>query len=196
MIIALDVDGIIADLHGEWYRRYNRDYGDDLTLDRVRSWNLHEYVKPECGQAIYDYLRDPELYESVAPIEGAAEGVAALTEDGHIVRFVTSCVFGMTDQKARWLHRHDFIGSALGRALPRELIVAEDKSMIDADLLVDDRAETIRHWVETKRRKALLYEYPHNQHLLDEVPSAFWSWCGRVSSWKQITDIIANGVVL
>lgn len=190
VIIALDVDGPLADSLGAVLRRYNADWDDALTLEHITTWAIHPHVKPECGKAIYDYFRLPNLYDEVAVVEDAIWGVGQLRELGHTVRFVTANMFDMTDPKARWLLRHGFTTDEQPHFLPRDLYVAQDKTAIDADLLIDDRAETVRKWVDNKRRKAILFEYPWNRSLVDEVPSTFWSWAHRARTWKQIIKIV------
>lgn len=192
MIIACDGDAVCCDLMPEWLRRYNQDFNDTLTLDRIRGWGLHEYVKPECGHKIYEYLGDPDLYASVQPVEGALAGVRLLREMGHTVVFATSCHYGMTDQKARWFERHGFSAAKPDGGLPRDFIAINDKLKLDADLLIDDGAHYVRPWVEEKRRRAILFEYPWNKSLLDEVPSTFWSWCHRAANWPQIVRIVES----
>lgn len=191
MIIAIDGDGIVCDLHTEWYRRYNRDFGDDLTIDRVVSWDVHKFVKPECGKRIYGYLHDPDLYDHVEPVKGALAGVAAIREMGHAVCFVTACTYGMVDQKARWFERHGFAKpNPDGKSLPPEFVPLINKNLLDAHMLIDDGAHNIRAWVEGKQRRAIMLEYPHNRGLLDEVPSAFWMKCGRARDWPAIVRYI------
>jgi 5'(3')-deoxyribonucleotidase len=193
MIIAVDADGVVCDLHTEWYRRYNRDYNDTLTLERVVGWGLHEFVKPECGKDIYKYLSDPDLYDYIQPVAGAVEGVAALRALGHELVFVTACVYGMTDQKARWFERFGLCAlNDGGRALPKDFFPTGNKNRVDAHLLIDDGAHNIRAWVEERQRQAILFEYPHNRFLLDEVHSAFWMRCHRVSTWEQIVRHIES----
>ena len=193
MIIACDADGVTCNLHEPWLRRYNRDYGDSLTVADWKGWNIHRFVKPECGKKIYDYLHDPDLYEEVQPIDGALEGVRALRAAGHQVIFSTSCAWGMTDQKAEWFRRYGFIEGERTAMLPEEFIPVMDKLHIDADLLIDDRAETVRRWVELKQKRALLFLYPWNASLIDEVHSAFWMRCERVRDWSQIVALIEHG---
>jgi len=190
MIIACDADGVTCNLHDPWYGRYNRDYNDNLTSERVKSWDIHKYVKPECGLKIYDYLHEPDLYAEVRPIEGALEGVQALRDAGHRVLFTSACAWGMTDQKAEWFRQYGFITGPKTPMLPSEFIPVQNKLDIDADLLIDDRASTVREWVEKKHKRALLFSYPHNQSLTDEVPSAFWQWAVRVGGWNEIVGLI------
>lgn len=142
--IACDVDGVIADLTVEWLRRYNRDYNDDLTPARIHQWDMVPAVKAECGHKIYDYLRDPDLYAQVPLIDHAQEGVAQLREWGHRVVFVTSCTKNMADQKWAWLERFGFLKSTLMQS--PDLILAHDKSLINADLLIDDHLGNFLNW--------------------------------------------------
>jgi 5'(3')-deoxyribonucleotidase len=160
-------------------------------MDRVVSWDVHKFVKPECGKKIYDYLHLPDLYDDVQPIEGALEGVRAIRALGHEVIFLTSCAWGMTDPKARWFIRHGFCEDS-PVILPKDFFPTDNKLKFDADMLIDDRAETIRAWVEQKQKKALLFDYPHNRWLDDLVPSAFWARARRVTSWRYILRYVEN----
>ena len=191
MIIACDADGVCCDLHPEWLRRYNRDYDDHLTPADIQHWDIARNVKPDCGVKIYGYLQDVDLYEHIQPVPGALDGIRRIRELGHTVIFATDCTYGMTDQKARWFERHGFsLPREDGRGLPKDFVAINGKFHLDADLLIDDGAHHIRPWVEGKRRRAILFEYPYNQHLLDEVPSAFWMWCHRVTTWPQIVRYV------
>ena len=194
MIIACDVDGVVANLHTEWYRRYNRDWNDDLTIDRVLSWDLLKYVKPECGEAIFDYLQNDDLYRHVKPVDGALEGVAELRAMGHTLTYVSDCFYGMVDQKAYWLQVHGFSQETDPRrgALPADFMVCRDKTQVDAHLLIDDGAHNVRAWVEKKQRRAILVEFPHNRSLLDEVHSVFWTRCDRAATWPQILSSVKS----
>lgn len=192
MIIAVDADGICCALHDEWLRRYNRDYNDTMTLDRWLGWGVEQYVKPECGLKIYDYLLQPDLYDDVKPIIGAKDGVDILRTMGHELIFVTACTYGMIDQKARWFERHGFVTPGKNGALPKEFAAVQDKNKIDAHLLIDDGAHNLRAWVEGKSRRAVMLEYPFNRFLLDEVPSQFWNWCYRATGWPAIVRHVAS----
>jgi len=183
--IAVDVDGVCCDLHVEWLRRYNRDWNDTMTPADIKTWHVHEHVKPECGKNVYAYLNDSDLYDKCPPIQDALAGVRRLREMGHEVVIVTDCAVGMTDQKAAWLVRHGFLEGRRGM-LPRDLVITDDKTRVDAHLLVDDGAHHVRAWVEDARRRAILVERPWNASLVEEAPSAFWSWCDRERDWSGI----------
>lgn len=154
-IIACDVDDIVANLLGEWLSRYNEKYDDDLLPEEIHSWDIDRYVKPECGKAIYRFLSDPTLYDSVEPHEHALETVAELREIGHLI-FVTSCEGEIQrDHKFRWLRRKGFLGDHQ----KGDYITCKDKWLIGADYLIDDG----QHNVESFHRNGLLVTRPHNK---------------------------------
>ena len=105
MRILVDVDGVCADLHSSWLRRYNEDYNDHLIAADITRWQIHEFAKPECGTKIYEYLSDPALYEDTMEIWGALDGINKLRSLGHEVVFVTS---GFIPGKVEWLCKRGF----------------------------------------------------------------------------------------
>lgn len=154
-VVAMDVDEVCADLLSEWLYRYNLDYCDGLTPKKVRGWGLAEQVKPECGKRIYEILHEPDLYDYVKPIPGALSAVRYLRKLGIRVVFVSSCVAGSVDAKVAWLQRHKFLPA--GNSI-RDFIACTDKSLIGADVLLDDHILN----VEAYQRHAILLTVPHN----------------------------------
>lgn len=128
MIIACDVDGVVADLHIEWLRRINTQEGLNLLTADITSWQtLEPWVS---------YLYDNDLYDQVPLVEQAAETIMLLREAGHRVFFATSCVRNMVEQKIDWLKRHRLISRS--DKFNKEFVSVSDKSLIRADLLIDD----------------------------------------------------------
>lgn len=157
-IIAVDVDDVVADLISEWLRRYNSKYDDHLTPENIHSWEVDEYVKPECGPKVFDLLRAPGFYGHVKPFEGALEAVENLRKLGRVV-FLTSCVPKTMDMKLAWLQEHGFLPK--GNKGAQDFIACRDKYLVNADVLIDDRILN----VEEFKGHALLIKRPHNARL-------------------------------
>jgi 5'(3')-deoxyribonucleotidase len=188
MLIACDVDGVVADIHPEWLRRYNQDYDDSLRVQDIQHWGMHRYVKPECGKEIYRYLSDADLYKHVLPLPHALDSLAYIREKlGHRVYFTTACVRGMTDAKADWLMAQGLITRSTPRALGDELVVVQQKEILHADLLIDDALHNVEEWFHTGRAKALLFDQPWNRDV-EDWPSARWLWVRRVRGWLDIVE--------
>lgn len=176
--IAVDVDGVCADLHAEWLKRYNAEFADTLTVERIHQWDMIPAVKPECGKQIYKYLNQPDLYANVPVIAGAHDGVNDLRDRGWRVVFVTSCTKGMADQKWEWLERHGFLAVTKGHS--PDLIIAHDKSLIRADALLDDYDGNLHGWM----RRGILLDAPYNR-------AAIGPWT-RITGWAQVPRALAG----
>ena len=144
LIVAVDMDGVIADLHTEWLDSYNKDYNDNLTTDKMVDWDIMRMVKPECGIKILDYLRDADFYRRVKPVEGALEGIKYLRRLGCEVVYATSCVYGSEAIKLDWLYENGFLAYGDPRKGPaKDVIIAYNKKLVAADVLIDDRHENV-----------------------------------------------------
>jgi 5'(3')-deoxyribonucleotidase len=171
-VYLVDVDGVVADSHSEWLRLYNQDYNDTLTSENITTWNTHEFVKPECGNKIYEYLWRPDLYDNVKPIDGALSGIKWIRNQGHRVVFVTS---GIQPAKIEWLHRNGFLTGQYWQS-DRDVAIVTDKSLIKGDFLIDDRIENCQEF--SKYGKSILFSQPWNfgSDLL-----CVESWAGLIS---------------
>lgn len=169
--IAIDVDGTVADLHTPWLARYNRDFDDTLTIDKITDWALGAFVKPECGTGIFEYLHDPSIYDDVKPIPGALNAVLRLRNMGHRVIFVTSCNKHMSGRKFQWLADNGFIDTMYG-TISKDYVEAHDKSLIRADVLIDDYAGNFAGF----RGDNVLFLQPWNKRHADMFILRFDDW--------------------
>ena len=153
-VIAVDVDGVIADLDTEWLRRYNTESGDDLTPDQLTGWNIENQIWRGWKERFYEILHNPWLYESVNPYAGAREAVDSLRALGQVV-FVTSTPVEHLDGKYRWLLRHGFLTSV------EDYMPTKRKHLINAHVLLDDHVKN----VEAFPNVGMLVTRPHNAKL-------------------------------
>jgi 5'(3')-deoxyribonucleotidase/uncharacterized protein with PQ loop repeat len=171
--IAIDMDEVMADALGEHLRRYNTTYGLSLTPGDLRGRHLEETVPPEQRAAV-EALLDASFFAELAVMPDCQDVVRELAAR-HDVFIVTAAmdVPVSFDAKYQWLLRHfPFIS-------PMQIVFCGDKSIIDADYLIDDRA---RHFPRFAG-KPLLYSAPHNA---DETRYP------RVSSWKDVRKVFAR----
>ena len=170
-ILALDVDGTTGGLHPEWLQRYNRDYNDTMTVSQIKAWEIHKFVKPECGKHIYDYLQDPSLYDNVKPIDGAVEYVDCLRPMYEIMH-VTHATTGHKGRKLRWLMEHKLI-------MPGErYLEQENKSLVPADFLVDDYDKNVRDFRGNGNKGVgILFGQEWNKEFIE---------LNRVDGWKEL----------
>ena len=176
MIVACDIDGVVANLMEAWLARYNRDYNDKLTKGMILSWGIDMYVKPECGLKIFQYIEDPAIYDEVWPEPAALRGVMSLREAGHRVVFVTSSTAGASGAKLRWLRRWRFLDESYKSLV--DYVEAADKSLVRADVMIDDYFKNL----EGFQGKGYLFRQPWNAGV---------GWPYHIMSWN---GVIENGI--
>lgn len=180
MLFLVDVDGVVADLHTEWLRRYNLKYDDTLKYTDVKSWGIHEYVKPECGRKIFDILNEPDLYHCTPVIDCAQWGVRSLRELGHRVVFVTAY---FNTPKIEWLHNNGFLveypyGDGRWNTCT-DAVMMNDKQLLSlcADAIIDDRSENLVGF-----KNPIIFDQPWNQ---DYKGERAYGWEGVVK-WASL----------
>lgn len=167
MIIAIDIDDTIANLSDVWLSRYCHDYNDNLTKKDITKWSVHKFVKPECGERIYDYLKDPTLYNFVEPIPYSLEAVNLLKRVARVI-FVTAPTLEVMGKKYYWLKEHGYIDSL------DDYIETKEKYLIKYDYIIDDRYENI-----SSSNDNWLYNAPWNKK---------FNYPQRIKSWKKFID--------
>jgi 5'-nucleotidase len=172
--VILDMDGILADLLTPWLARYNADYGDQLTVAEVTAWDLHTIVRPACGRAVYQYLRDPDLFRHLPLIPGAQEAVDTLRRRGWDPVIVTAAGSTQHAAKAAWLHEHF-------PAIPADhLVFTAGKTLIPAGVFIDDAPHNlIPYRAAYPTAQVLTLAYPYNATV--PVPR-FPSWAALVAA--------------
>jgi len=182
MIIAIDVDDVVADLVTAWLAAYNADYDDTLRPDDIGYWTAMA-DKTKCGSKIYSYL-DASMYQKVLPVDNAKMCIDNLVADGHEILFVTSAMREHAGAKSEWLRRFQFIKDAQAyRGLIAPIYIeATDKSRIHADVLVDDNPTNIQAF----HGQAIVFSRPWNTSL---------DWPCRAKNWDEVMALLPNPIV-
>lgn len=172
--LLIDMDSVICDLMGEWHKRYNNDYNDSLSVENLKCWYSEKYVKPECGEKIYDYLDQPGLFLSLKPLPNAVEVLKRLNQKYEILIVSSSRTYAYTE-KEKWVKTYlPFISI-------KNLIFSHRKEMIYGDLLFDDAPHNLKAFKATNRL-AIAMDYPYNKNI--NVP--------RVKSWLEFEQLLLN----
>lgn len=165
MIIGIDVDGVLCDLHTPWLAAYNADYEDTLRAEDCAQYDLAPLTKPACGRKIYDYLNKRDLYKDAPAIDGALEVVLLLKASGHRVVYVTSTGRTLHAQKRQWLEDHGFLDDR-GHAPHDDLVYMSDKGLFRADVLLEDNPKQLERF----QGHRLLLNRPWNYAYLWSTP--------------------------
>ena len=195
MRILVDMDEIAVDLLTSWLRIYNEEYDDNLSRHLIFDWDVHKFVKPECGKKIYEILQRPGLFDHLPPQVGAIEAVTELIERGHDVRFCTSSPSPDASRgKVEWVKNH-FSHVDFGIS---NIIQMADKVWLapSVDVLVDDKPQTILEWREYADDAGELgplvmtIRHPHNDHVVHRAHVVGEDYQEPWKAWQQILKAI------
>lgn len=154
MRIAVDMDEVIADARAaqlEWLRR---NFTPDRYVRAVEDRPLRLLLEEDVFDALQSHLHEGEFFGYLEPIQGSQEALRRLSTKHEV--FISTAAFeypASLTYKHEWLRRHfPFLD-------PLRFVFCGDKSIIAADVLVDDSS---RHFLRFKG-DGLLFDAPHNR---------------------------------
>lgn len=182
------MDEVLADWVGAILERFNAVEGTSFGREDVNMWRMEDTLGPRSNYFIDMTMRDTHFYSSLRPIPGAVEGVRSLIADGHDVVIVTSVPMSAPiafDGKVHWLREH------IPEFPLANFVAAKRKSLIDADVLVDDGDHNIVDWLRHTGGCALVWDARWNRS--PEVKVLELTSPGRlkrVFSWDDVVRCI------
>jgi len=165
-IIAVDIDDTYWHLVNRWLELYNSDYNDNLTEEDITGWNIGSFTK--CGDKFYDYLYDDTLYDGIKLIDGALKTINKMRSRDNRVIFVTA---GANPNKMNAVMKTG------GLSKKEDFIMAYDKSLIMANILIDDKFENV-------------VSFPKLGILLDKPWNRKYDYRYRAMNWKDVDDML------
>ena len=139
MRLGIDLDGVVADFNSGWIRRYNVDFGTEIPLDAVESWDgMHQLTHFPDINAFWEWAQDHgggSLFRHLETYDGAVEALHRLYREHDIVIVTTKPEWAIHDTLA-WLAEH--------RIPTREVHMIEQKWRVPCDVYLDDSPHQVQ----------------------------------------------------
>jgi 5'-nucleotidase len=179
-IILVDLDGPLADLEGEFLKRWREQYPSEffVPFDQRKNFFLNDdYPEHLRGQAAA-ILATSGFFADLPVVPGGIEAVKKMAAAGHKVFLCTSDIYanktGLTDKRA-WVERY------LGRDFAKAMIFARDKTLIRGNLLIDDKLEITG--VCAPEWQQVVYDQPFNRSVVGKLRITM-DW----SNWEEVVN--------
>ena len=145
VVLGVDLDGVCAD----FYARMREIAAEWLEVDLSSLTKDVSYGLTEWGIRDEDHYRQlhrfavtqRDLFETCAPIKGAATTLRRLSDEGYRIRIITHRLFinffheASVRQTIRWLDKH---------GVPyRDLCFMGEKDQVGADVYIDDSPDNL-----------------------------------------------------
>lgn len=168
--IAIDVDWVLAKLTKKWVRYYNTIFDDNLQLEDIKTWDIAQHVKPEAKDFMVNILDIHKFYRDLEVVSDSQRVLKKLSEDYDL--FIVTDPFTRMSFKSKY----DWLGEHFPFIPARNYVFTGNKSIVDADYLIDDGV----HNLETFKGYGLLYDAPYN-----ELEERFF----KVKNWQDIEHL-------
>jgi len=145
IVLGVDLDGVCADFYGrmreiaaEWLEVGLETLTTDVSYG-LTEWGIRD--EDHYRQLHRFAVTQRDLFETCAPIKGAATTLRRLSDEGYRIRIITHRLFinffheASVRQTIRWLDKH---------GIPyRDLCFMGEKDQVGADLYIDDSPANI-----------------------------------------------------
>lgn len=181
LTIAIDMDDVLADLVPKWLSVYNKEWDDNLVKEDLLEWDITKFVKPECGDKIYEIIMRDGFYADLDIISGAQEGVKALQEMDYNI-----CI-ASASPKSAYTDKHNWIKKHFPTINTDNIIFTKNKSLVKADLLLDDGIHNLESFTGFK----VLFTNPWNKTEERFVRMSEWGeFVSLTSRIKSVWDVV------
>ncbi|MFD0795626.1 5'(3')-deoxyribonucleotidase [Mucilaginibacter litoreus] len=166
--IAIDMDEVVADAHGRFAEWYKRDYAIEFTPEQLSSNKIEDLFLKEHHHRIREYVFHDDFFKDLSVIPGSKEVIRDLHDKYEI--FFTTAAMEFPNSllpKLAWLGEHfPFISWT-------NIVFCGDKSIINADYLIDDNVRNFKGFVG----QGVLFTASHNRNV---------EWDVRVNNWQEV----------
>lgn len=177
--VLIDMDSTIVDLMSPWLHQYNLAHDDNLTIEDILTFDLHEHAKG--GVAIYDVLKQYGFFALLQPYPGAIAAVEKIAKH-HDVYIVSAATEGpCASEKLAWVKKWlPFLSN-------KQVILAHHKHLVQGDVLIDDGPYNAVSYREAHPDAEIYGIYfPYNKDC-NAFTTLFYRYDEPERAWKDIS---------
>ncbi|WP_343702805.1 5'(3')-deoxyribonucleotidase [Chitinophaga sp.] len=169
--IAIDMDGVMADLNQHYIDWYYERTGEWVTKEQLMG--LPETTGFPQEGIVYKFLHTPGFFRTAPVMPGAQEVILKLMENYEVFIVSAAVEFPQSlSEKLEWLKEHfPYISW-------KNIVFCGLKTIVQADYMIDDYDKNLRYF-EGER---LLFTAPHNINYQDY---------NRYDTWEDIARFFA-----
>jgi 5'-nucleotidase len=184
--IVVDLDAIVTNIFTPWLTKYNHKYDDWLNVKDIHDWDMSKVVKPECGEKIFEFVREPNFFLELNPLSGAIEGLKALHDDQYdLVICSAPETEHAAQEKLLWVKEWlPFIGKG-------NTFIGKRKGLIRAEAIIDDAPHNLIEFAKgNPLARIITIAYPYNQNVQKQCDLAAESYRDTTAAWEQIVAYV------
>ena len=178
MIVCVDIDNVCNNLTECVLAIYNSRTGKNIKMSDLTTYDFHACLPKEDADGLVALFSEKELWDSLTPIKDSQWGLQTLIHQGHRVYLATATAVINLGWKTEWVKKYyPFFDT-------NNIIRIMDKSLLKADVLVDDCMEQLTKSICER----IVLDYQWNR----DANKDFAYDILRVNDWKGIVNTISE----
>ena len=168
--IAIDMDGVLADVESQIIDHYNKAYGNNLTKEGIQGLSEEEAFKER--ELLFEILNKDNFFRTLPVMPDAVESVRELQKNFEIFIVSAATEFPISlAEKVAWLGEHfPFIKW-------ENIVLCGSKRIINTDYLIDDHCKNLDYCMG----KPIMFTAFHNINQTHHL---------RVNNWKEAVAVL------
>ena len=172
LTVLVDIDDVLWELVEGWVAALNRSFGYDVRPEDITQWEIGEFFPNLTAEQVFSPMQDPGFWDTLRPVRDAQDCLRRLKTDGHKVVLVSASDYKTVAPKLDSLLRlYPFISH-------KEIVIAQDKSLVAGDLIVDDKPGNL---IGTRCPFCILFDRPANRWFQERGEGVY-----RACGWREI----------
>lgn len=178
MIIGIDIDNVITDTTNGVLKYINDRLPLNMKPEDITEYWMEKSMPEQYRWIISEAFDNKRMWKNVKMIEGAAEAIGILYNQGDEIYFVTSTSPENFKKKIKFLKRNlpipeDYIDS--------HCISIKNKQLLNLSILIDDCLDNL---VGERSYYSICFDYPWNRNIVS-MPNFV-----RAKDWNEILEQI------
>lgn len=173
MRILVDMDDTLLETRRAFEKLWRQEHPGKMCVaaDDMEHYFAADCYPEEYHEFITDLLKHPELFRIIEPAEGGLNAINEMKAMGHEVFL---CTAPMITYENCVREKYEWVEKSLGKEWLPMLILTMDKTIVKADILIDDKPEVTG--AEKPSWEHVLYDRLYNRNVANKKRLTWKNW--------------------